>query len=93
MTQRYILSPRAQSDLEEIWDYTARQWGIDQAEIYIRQLWRDVEAVAANPAIGRPCPEVRTGYHKFRSGSHVIFFSAERWWHRCCSDSSWADGF
>jgi toxin ParE1/3/4 len=73
MTQRYILSPRGQSNLAEIWDYTALQWGIDQAENYIRRLWRDVEAVAENPTIGRPCPEVRAEYHKFRSGSHVIF--------------------
>lgn len=78
MTQRYTLSPRAQSDFDEIWDYTARHWGADQAEAYIRQLWRDIEAVAAKPTIGRPCPEVRAGYHKFRSGSHVIFFPLSR---------------
>ena len=74
MTPRYTLSPRARSDLNEIWDYTAHHWGLDQAETYIRMLWRDIETLAANPAIGRPCPEIRTGYHKFRSGSHVIFF-------------------
>lgn len=74
MTQRYTLSPRAQSGLDEIWDYTMRHWGIDQAETYIRQLWHDIEAIAANPAIGRACPEVTAGYCKFRSGSHVLFF-------------------
>jgi len=74
MTPGYILSPRAQLDLDEIWNYTERHWGIDQAETYIRQLWQDIEAVAAKPAIGRPCPEVRAGYYKFRSGSHVLFF-------------------
>jgi len=31
---RYILSPRAQADLDEIWDYTAERWGVDQAEIF-----------------------------------------------------------
>jgi toxin ParE1/3/4 len=74
MTRRYTLSPRAQSDLDEIWDYTARHWGVDQAEIYIRRLWRDIETVAAKPAIGRACPEVKAGYYKFLSGSHVLFF-------------------
>ena len=59
MTQRYTLSPRAQSDLDEIWDYTARHWSIDQAETHIRQLWHDIEAIVANPAIGRACPEVK----------------------------------
>jgi len=74
MTRRYVLSPRAQLDLDEIWDYTARRWGIEQAEAYIRQLWQDIEAVAANPASGRACPEVKAGYYKFRSGSHILFF-------------------
>jgi toxin ParE1/3/4 len=70
----YILSPRAQADLDEIWNYTERQWGIDQAETYIRQLWQDIEAIAIRPTIGRPCSEVRAGYSKVRSGSHILFY-------------------
>jgi hypothetical protein len=33
----YILSPRARGDIEDIWNYTATNWGIDQAELYIRE--------------------------------------------------------
>lgn len=74
MSGGYVLSPRAQRDLDEIWDHTAKVWGIDQAELYTRQLWRHIQAVAAQPTIGRPCPEIRGGYHKFPSGSHVLFY-------------------
>jgi toxin ParE1/3/4 len=74
MTGRIILSPRTQRDLDEIWDYTAKRWSIGQAETYIRQLWRDIEAVAARPTIGRPCPEVRANYYRYPSGSHVLFY-------------------
>jgi plasmid stabilization system protein ParE len=35
MTGGYILSPRAQRDMVEIWDYTAENWGDDQAESYV----------------------------------------------------------
>jgi plasmid stabilization system protein ParE len=58
MTGRFVLSPRAESDLDEIWDYTADRWGLDQAETYTRQLWERIEAVAENPALGQnaPCP-------------------------------------
>jgi toxin ParE1/3/4 len=70
----YILSPRAQVDLDKIWDHTAERWGIDQAEFYIRQLWQHIEAVAAQPIIGRACPEVRAGYYKYRSGSYFLFY-------------------
>jgi len=73
MTQRYVLSPRAQSDLDEIWHYTESRWGIGQAETYIRQLARDIKAIAAKPTLARACPEVRHEYYKFKSGSHLIF--------------------
>jgi toxin ParE1/3/4 len=56
MTGRYVLSPRAQLDLDEIWSYTESRWGIDQAEIYTRQLWQHVKIIAAQPTRGRACP-------------------------------------
>lgn len=73
MTGRYVLSRRAQGDLDEIWDHTAERWGIDRAEVYIR-LWHDIQALAAQPALGRSCPEVRVGYYRYRSGSHFLFY-------------------
>jgi toxin ParE1/3/4 len=38
MSTSYRFSPRAQRNLDEIWDYSAATWGIDQAEAYIRQI-------------------------------------------------------
>ena len=74
MTGRRTLSPRAQEDLDDIWDYTAKRWGVDQAEFYTRQIGRHVEAVAAQPMMGRACSDVRAGYYKYPSGSHVLFY-------------------
>lgn len=74
MKGRCTLSPRAELDLEEIWDYTAKRWGLDQAEIYTRQIWHDMQSVATQPDIARSCSDVRTGYYKYYSGSHAIFF-------------------
>jgi toxin ParE1/3/4 len=74
MTGRYVLSRRAQADLDHIWDYTESRWGIDQAEAYTRQLWQHIKAIATHPTIGRACPEVRAGYHKYCSGSHFLFY-------------------
>ena len=39
----FVLSPRAQADLDEIWDYTELRWSTTQAERYIRQLWQGLE--------------------------------------------------
>jgi toxin ParE1/3/4 len=69
-----VLTPRAQADLDEIWDYTADRWGLDQAETYARQLWRAIQAIADNPSRGRECDEVRPGYRQYPSGSHVLFY-------------------
>ncbi|MGH6846814.1 MAG: type II toxin-antitoxin system RelE/ParE family toxin [Methylocella sp.] len=33
-----------------------------------------IKAVAADPSRGRPCDEIRTGYKKYSSGSHILFF-------------------
>jgi toxin ParE1/3/4 len=74
MTGRAVLSPRAQGDLEDIWDYTMKRWGPEQAEFYVRQLWQHIDAAARRPTIGRACPEVRAGYYKYASGSHILFY-------------------
>ena len=71
---RYVLSPRAQSDLREIWDYTVERWGMEQAEIYVRTIRSAVERIAENPGQGRQCDEIRPGYFKYASGSHVLFY-------------------
>jgi len=71
---RYLLSPAAREDLEEIWDYIRRRWGADQAEFHLRQLQWAIERAAANPRTGHPCDEIRPGYLKLAAGSHVLFY-------------------
>lgn len=72
--KRFILSPRAKADLDDIWDYTATNWNIDQAEIYLRQIQHSIEAIAHNPRLGRSCDEIRPGYRKHPAGAHVLFY-------------------
>ncbi len=43
---RHVLSPAAQLDLEQIWDYTCDRWGDDQAEKYVREIERDPTSCA-----------------------------------------------
>ena len=70
----YIISPRAQADIEEIWDYTVGRWNDNQAVRYIRAIQEAIETIAADPARGRSCEQVRAGYRKYAVGSHVIFY-------------------
>jgi toxin ParE1/3/4 len=71
---RYVLSPAAQTDLEQIWSYTCDRWHDDQAEAYIRVIQHAVELVADNPLIGRPCDDVRAGYRRHTAGSHTLYY-------------------
>lgn len=70
----YVLSPLAQRDLDIIWDYTVEKWGKKQAIIYTRQLQKHIELIAAKPLIAKDCSEIRRGYYKYPSGSHLLFF-------------------
>lgn len=71
---RYVLSPAARADLEQIWDYTCDPWGDDQAEKYVREIQRAIERVVDNPGIGRACDEVRRGYRKHAVGTHTLCY-------------------
>ena len=70
----YVLSPRAQADIDQIWEYSADRWDIDQANRYIAQIRRAIEVIASDPRRGRSCDEIREGYRRFSAGSHVLFF-------------------
>lgn len=70
----YVLSPRAQEDIDEVWNFSVERWDEDQAEHYVRKLEDALTLLADNPRLGRPCDSVRPGYFKLAVGSHIIFF-------------------
>ncbi len=77
MVTRYVLSPRAQADIDDIWNYTVKRWSVDQAERYLRLIQAEIGNLASDPLRGRACDEVRLGYRRGYAGSHVIFHRVE----------------
>lgn len=75
MKPRYTLRQLAEKDLEEIWLYTFHEWGVDQADKYIRALLSRFNWLSENPLIGKPRLDIKTGYYSFPEGSHVIFYT------------------
>ncbi len=71
----YVLSPLAEADLDEIWDYSADRWGNDQANGYLALIRGVIERVAKRPSWGRSCDEIRRGYFRIAAGSHVVFYN------------------
>lgn len=74
MTQRYTLRQLAQDDLDEIWRYSLKEWGVEQADRYLRALLARFEWLSLNPLLGKSRDEIKPGYYSFPEGSHVIFY-------------------
>lgn len=74
MSAAYLLSPAAQHDLSDIWDYTVRVWGKAQAEGYIQLIRGTCEALAEGRKQGRAIDDIRQGYRKQAVGSRFIFY-------------------
>src|SRR4051794_7041800 len=70
----YVLSPAAQADLSEIWDYTARNWGTPQADRYILAIRDCCGALADGSRQGRAIDDIRPGYRKLAVRSHFLFY-------------------
>ena len=70
----YQLSNLALSDLENIWIYTAKQWSIQQANIYYKQLFDSIDEICRNPKVGRSIAEIKKGYRRMNVKSHIIIY-------------------
>jgi toxin ParE1/3/4 len=66
-------SPAAEIDIETIWDYSAANWGPNQADRYTDDIRDSCQALADGTKRGRGV-DIRAGYLKLKAGSHMIFF-------------------
>jgi toxin ParE1/3/4 len=71
------LTRAAEADLAAIWDYTAIQWSVKQADQYHEDIMDVIQDVAAAKKTGRKIDALRTGYLYRPCGSHNIFFRQE----------------
>lgn len=69
----YRLTPRAETDLEEIWVYTFKTWSMAQADRYHNDIVEVFEGLSAGRLNGRPV-DVRDGYLKYPAGAHMVFY-------------------
>ncbi|MGY2168305.1 type II toxin-antitoxin system RelE/ParE family toxin [Pseudomonas gingeri] len=69
----YRLTPAAERDLEAIWIYTVRQWGMDQANRYIDVMTAAFAEPAQTPTTAQACDHIRPGYRRSSAGRHMIY--------------------
>lgn len=76
--RRLALKPKAISDLEGIWLYSARTWSEDQADRYIDGLGRALDMIAALPELGRERAEFNPPVRLYVHGLHLIVYVVDQ---------------
>ena len=67
------LTPKAESDLVEIWVYTCDEWGLDQADTYLDQLEEGMKQLIHHPSLGADYAHVLPGYRRLQVEHHAVF--------------------
>ncbi|MBU0499372.1 MAG: type II toxin-antitoxin system RelE/ParE family toxin [Gammaproteobacteria bacterium] len=70
----YRLSPAAERDLEAIFIFTAKRWGIEQANRYTDFLIAAFVRLSQSPMRATVCDNIRPGYRRLGVERHVIYF-------------------
>lgn len=70
----YSLSAKAAADLEDIYEYTILEFGLDQARLYLLGLHERCELFAEQPSHGRTADELVPGLRRCEYQSHMIFY-------------------
>ena len=69
-----VISKAAEFDLEDIFDYTYTEHGIDQAVKYVSDFDVVFENLARHPNLGRDRSEIREGLRSFLHKHHIVFY-------------------
>lgn len=71
------ITPEAENDLVDIWVYTCKEWGVDQADHYLDQLERGMNQLIEHPELGVDCSHVLPGYRRLQQERHLFFYKLE----------------
>jgi toxin ParE1/3/4 len=69
-----FFTPKAQSDLKDIYRYSAENFGLDQADSYTRDIEAAADLIHDHPHLGRDRSAVREGYFCFPVRQHMLWY-------------------
>ncbi len=70
----FSLTKQAKQDLKEIWHYTDKKWGEEQADSYTTDLKQCCKDLCANPSLARPLYNVHNSLRVYCYKHHYMFF-------------------
>jgi toxin ParE1/3/4 len=71
---KFRVAPLAKSDLDEIWDYLARQGGIELADRMADSITNCFPMLARMPNSGRARTEISAYMRSFSIGKYLIYY-------------------
>ncbi len=74
---RYQFTEKAEHDLENIIDYTSREWGGSQAKTSLDGLETRAQLLAENPALGATREALSEGLLSFPYASHILYYKRQ----------------
>lgn len=73
MTHR--LAPEAETDLDDIWYYVAKESGsVETADRMIDRITETFYLLATHPHLGRRREDLRAGLRSFPAGRYIVFY-------------------
>lgn len=73
----YVLSNKADADLDEIYVYSFHNFGEAKADAYFLSLRDCLQSLAGNPRMGRSIDALHAGLLCHRHARHVIYYLIE----------------
>ena len=70
----FKLSLKARSDLTDIWSYSNKRWGYEQADNYVDALYDRFIWLTRNSSVWKQRDDIHEGLYGCNEGRHVIFF-------------------
>ena len=68
------ITPKAESDLTDIWLYTCDKWGADQADHDLDQLAEGMNQLITHPLLGVDYTHVLSGYRRLQVEHHSVYY-------------------
>ena len=76
---KYGISKKAIDDLDNIWNYTAQTWSIEQASKYYGDIRNAIIGLCELPAYsGRNFDWIKPGLMGYRVGHHIVFYNKHK---------------
>jgi toxin ParE1/3/4 len=72
--ERYIISSKADNDLDNITDYTLEVWGETQTRDYVTKLLQCFQSLADKPELGRSAAEYAPSLKRYNYKAHTVFY-------------------